>query len=93
MKYLRTSRGHAAAASLLMAASFFAGTVHAADAEQTNPLQFYTGSNNSFAKATLQVEVGLFDQGNSWFGNAREALGEDSDSWWESLIRPGLEGS
>lgn len=93
MKYLRTSRGHAAAASLLMAASFLAGTVHAADAEQTNPLQFYTGSNNSYAKATLQVEVGLFDQGNSWFGNAREALGEDSDSWWESLIRPGLEGS
>ena len=49
MKYLRTSRGHAAAASLLMAASCLAGTVHAADAEQTNPLQFYTGSNNSYA--------------------------------------------
>lgn len=93
MKYLRTSRGHAAAASLLLAASFLAGNVHAAATEKDNPLQFYTGSNNSFARATLLLELGFFDQGKSWFGKDRENLGEDSDSWWESVIRPGLEGS
>ncbi len=93
MKYLRISRGHAACRLTADGSVLPCGTVHAADAEQTNPLQFYTGEQQQLLKATLQVDMALFDQSNSWFGNAREALGEDSDSWWESIIRPGLEGS
>jgi hypothetical protein len=34
----------------------------------------------------------VFSQGNSWFGNSKSVLGEPSDFWWESLVRPGIEG-
>ena len=73
------------AASLLLSAVLMGGTVQAE--EQTNPLQFYTAENGSFAKVTLEADLGFFAQSNSNFGNNVY----DSDSWWESLIRPGVE--
>ena len=93
MKYRYISTGRAVAAALLVAATCIGGNAFAAETEEKNPLQFYTGSNNSFLKATIQVEMAVFDQDNSWFGKARENLGDDSDYWFESLIRPGIEGS
>ena len=96
MKYRWISAGNAVAAALLMSATCMVGSTLAADTAEPaekNPLQFYTGSDNSFLKATIQVEMAVFDQSDSWFGKAKENLGDNSDSWFESLIRPGLEGS
>jgi hypothetical protein len=80
-----------ACATLLMATPFMAGSVQAEEAEQANPLQFYTGDNGSFAKLTIGASLGFFTQDNSWFGNSEGYLGKKSDSWWESLVRPGFE--
>lgn len=80
-------------ASMLFAAMLLPGSLHAADQEKTNPLQFYTGDNGSYAKVTLEADLGFFTQGNSWFGNSEAYLGKKSDSWWESLVRPGLDVS
>ena len=55
--------------------------------EQANPLQFYTADNGSFAKITLEADLAVFTQSNSWFGDPTI----DSTSWWESLVRPGFE--
>lgn len=81
----------ATCATLLVAATLMAGNVLAADEEQPSPLQFYTGSNGSYAKATIEAGLGFFGQGDSWFDNSAEYLGKKSDSWWESIIRPGLD--
>jgi len=78
-----------AAASVLLSAVLMGGTVQAE--EQSNPLQFYTGENGSYAKVTLEADLAFFTQGHSWFGNSANVLGEKSDSWGESLVRPGLE--
>lgn len=78
----------AACASVLLSATLLAGNVQAAEATEANPLQFYTGANGSYAKVTLEADLGVFVQGNSWFGAP-----VDSDSWWESLVRPGLDVS
>ena len=94
MKRFYQASGKVMLASILLSAVCIQGTAVAEEAkEETNPLQFYTGSNGSFLKATFQAELALFDQNNSWFGKAKENLGEDSDYWWESTLRPGLEGS
>ena len=77
-----------------MLAAFTTGNALAADAAPAaNPLQFYTGADNSFVKATLQAEAAVFTQSDSWYGKAKENIGGDSDSWFESTIRPGLEGT
>lgn len=81
----------ATCATLLAAATLMAGNVLAADEEQPSPLQFYTGSNGSYAKATIEAGLGFFGQGNSMFGKSEENFGKKSDSWWESIIRPGLD--
>ena len=78
----------AACASVLLSATLMAGHVQAEEATEANPLQFYTGDNGSYAKVTLEADLGFFTQGDSWFGAPT-----DSDSWWESLIRPGLDVS
>ncbi|WP_306546335.1 alginate export family protein [Desulfobulbus sp.] len=78
----------AACASVLLSATLMAGHVQAEEATEANPLQFYTGDNGSYAKVTLEADLGFFTQGNSNFGAST-----DSDSWWESLIRPGLDVS
>ncbi|MDD2468670.1 MAG: hypothetical protein PHI97_32240 [Desulfobulbus sp.] len=78
-----------AAASLLLSAVLMGGNAQAED--QTNPLQFYTGANGSYAKVTLEADLGFFAQSNSWFGNDVGVLGTKSNSWWESLIRPGID--
>jgi hypothetical protein len=80
-----------ACATLLLSTPVLTGTVHAEEAEQANPLQFYTGDNGSYAKLTIEASLGFFTQDNSWFGNSEGYLGEKSDSWWESLVRPGFE--
>jgi hypothetical protein len=72
-----------AAASMLLSATLMGGNVLA----EENPLQFYTGDNGSYTKLTLEADLAVFAQGNSNFGNNIY----DSDSWWESLIRPGLD--
>jgi len=77
------------AATMLLSAILVSGTVQAE--EQDNPLQFYTGENGSYAKVTLEADVAYFTQGGSWFGNSANVLGKKSDSWGESLIRPGLD--
>jgi hypothetical protein len=80
-------------ASFLFAAMLVPGSIYAADQEKTNPLQFYTGDNGSYAKVTLEADLGFFTQDNSWFGNSEAFLGKKSDSWWETLVRPGLDVS
>lgn len=83
----------AACATLLLSAALTAGQARAEEAEKANPLQFYTGENGSYAKVTLEADLGFFTQGNSYFGNSADPdnLGRKSDNWWESLIRPGLD--
>ncbi len=71
------------AAPMLLSAVLIGGNVQAED----NPLQFYTGDNGSYAKLTLEADLAVFAQSNSRFGNNIY----ESDSWWESLIRPGLD--
>lgn len=93
MNHHSTFQLTAACASLLLSATLMAGNAQADDAEQTSPLQFYTGENGSYAKVTLEANLGFFTQDNSWFGKSEDNLGKKSDSWWESLIRPGLEAS
>lgn len=93
MKLLAIFPLSSACASLLLSATLVAGNVQAADEEKANPLQFYTGANGSYAKVTLEASLGFFTQDNSWFGNSEAYLGKKSDSWWESLIRPGIDVS
>ncbi len=83
----------AACATLLLSAALTAGQARAEEAEKANPLQFYTGDNGSYAKVTLEADLGFFTQSDSWFGNSADPdnLGRKSDHWWESLIRPGLD--
>ncbi len=64
----------------------------AAQVENGNPLRFWQGHNKSYLQGTFSAELAYFDQSKSWFGNARENIGDDSDSWWEGVIRPGIEG-
>lgn len=92
MKYMKAPLT-ATCATLLAAATLLAGSALAADEEKPGPLQFYTGQNGSYAKATIEAGLGFFGQGDSWFGNSAhpDNLGEKSDSWWESIIRPGLD--
>ncbi|MBM9613945.1 hypothetical protein JWJ90_06530 [Desulfobulbus rhabdoformis] len=73
-----------AAASLLLSAVLMGGTVQAEEA--TSPLQFWSGDNGSYAKVTFGASFGFFAQSNTSFG-----ANVDSDSWMESVIRPGLE--
>ena len=82
-----------ALAALLLATPCSAEDIPAAAADKENPLRFYQGDAESYLQATLQADLAVFMQGNSWFGNSQAVLGEKSDFWWESLVRPGLEGS
>lgn len=81
----------AACATLLLCTALTGGQARAEEAEKANPLQFYTGENGSYAKLTLEADLGFFTQGNSYFGKSEELFGKKSDHWWESLIRPGLD--
>jgi len=77
----------------LLVGSFFSLNSLAADSDKDNPLRFYNGPNNSYLQATFKAEFAYFNQSNAWFGNAEANIGEKTDSWWESAIRPGIEGS
>ena len=68
---------------MLLSAVLMGGNVQAED----NPFQFYTGDSGSYAKLNLEADLAVFAQSNSHFGNNIY----ESDSWWESLIRPGLD--
>ena len=80
-----------ACATLLLSAPSMVGNVQAEETEPANPLQLYTDANGSSAKVTIEASLGFFTQDNSWFGNSEGVLGKQSDTWWESLVRPGFE--
>ncbi len=64
-----------------------------ADEAPNNPLRFYQASDGkSYLQATLGIDVAFFSQEDAWYGNDRGFIGAEIDTWWESLIRPGLEG-
>ena len=79
--------------SFLLVGLFVPGYGFAADAGDASPLTFWKGENNSHVKGTISVEAAYFNQGSSWFGESKANLGRTSDEWWETTIRPGLEGS
>ncbi|WP_028318978.1 hypothetical protein [Desulfobulbus elongatus] len=58
-----------------------------------SPLLFYHNADGSFLQVTLGLDLAFFSQDNAWYGNDRGILGGHTvGSWWESLVRPGLEG-
>lgn len=62
--------------------------------EQANPLRLPLDENGSFLQASAGFDLAVLSQGNAWFGNDKGVLdGQSVDSWWESLVRLGLEGS
>jgi hypothetical protein len=64
-----------------------------ADGTEENPLRFLQSTGGkSFLQATLGVDVAFFSQEDAWYGRDRAVVGTEIDTWWESLIRPGLEG-
>jgi len=83
--------------SFLLIGLFVTGYAFASDTDSkpddANPLRFYQGENNSYLQATIKTELAYFNQGNSWFGESRQNLGNHSGQWWEGTIRPGIEGS
>ena len=79
--------------AFLLVGPFIAGNALGEETAAANPLRFYSGPNDSYLEGFIKTEAAYFAQNNSWFGKSRENLGNDSDSWWESAIRPGIQGS
>jgi len=76
---------------VLLQSSFFLDRVWGE--EENNPLSIYNDGNKSYLKATIEVDFAAFDQKDSWFGNSKGMLhGGVTNFWWESLVRPGIEG-
>lgn len=76
----------------VLAAFCLPGTTRA-DEVPDNPLRFYQSSDGkSHLQLTLGMDVAFFSEDDAWYGNDRGAIGAEIDTWWESLIRPGLEG-
>ncbi|MBV5317631.1 MAG: alginate export family protein [Desulfobulbaceae bacterium] len=84
--------GKAALATVFLLASLLAADSLATETDAANPLRLYQGEGDRYLQATLQADLAVFAQGHSYFGNSREVLGKTSDSWGESLLRPGIEG-
>jgi hypothetical protein len=84
-----------AIASFLLAIFLLAGNVYAGSgagtSDPTSPLQFWTGENGSYIKATIEVDYAVFDQQHSWWGNATAQIGAPSKTWQEEYNRPGIE--
>jgi hypothetical protein len=93
MTYLTKSSRLTAFICFFIVSAFFTGLSFAEEDAAKNPLRFWEGQNKSYLQGTFSAQVGYFTQKNSWFGEAEANLGEDSDDWWESAIRPGIEGS
>jgi hypothetical protein len=52
----------------------------------------FTVSGQKFKIApTLSVDVGMFVNGNAWFGNAAANIGDKSNNWYEGDVKPGFE--
>lgn len=84
----------AAVATCLFAIPCITVHVYASGTNEENPLRFYKGKNDSYMQITFEADFAVFNQKNSWFGNSKRVLqGEKNDFWWESLVRPGIEGS
>jgi hypothetical protein len=49
-------------------------------------------SGESYLRPTLQLDVGLFQERNAWFGESRELAGDPVGFWAEFGVMPGLEG-
>jgi len=77
----------------IVGGAILTGLSFAEESADKNPLRFWEGQNKSYLQATFSAQAAYFSQNNSWFGEAEANLGEDSDDWWESAVRPGIEGS
>jgi hypothetical protein len=93
MTYLTKSSRLTAFICFFIVSAFFTGLSFAEEDAAKNPLRFWEGQNKSYLQATIKADVAYFNQSNSWFGEAKANLGESSDDWWESVVRPGIEGS
>ncbi|MGE4560553.1 MAG: hypothetical protein AB7E77_10145, partial [Desulfobulbus sp.] len=84
---------HIALSAFLLTASALPATSLADEAGQ-NPLRFYQSSDGtSYLQATLGMDIAFFSQDDAWYGQDKAVIGTAIDTWWESLIRPGLEGN
>ena len=77
----------------LLASLCHPGTSLATEGDK-NPLRFYQSSDEkSYLQATLNVDIAFFSQDNAWYGQDLGVMGVPIDTWWESLLRTGLEGN
>ena len=58
-----------------------------------SPLGIWEGPRKSYLRGTLKAEGGYFDSSNAWFGNDNGNIGESTNSWYEWVVHPGVEGS
>jgi hypothetical protein len=93
MTYLTKSSRLTPFICFFIVSAFFTGFSFAEEDAAKNPLRFWEGQNKSYLQATIKADLAYFSQSNSWFGEAKANLGESSDDWWESVVRPGIEGS
>jgi hypothetical protein len=93
MTYLTKSSRLTPFICFFIVSAFFTGFSFAEEDAAKNPLRFWEGQNKSYLQADIKASLAYFDQKNSWFGNSRANLGDRSDYWWESVVRPGIEGS
>jgi len=76
----------------LLATFSLPGTLLAEEAH--NPLRFYESDNDkSYLQATLNFDLAFFSQDDAWYGQDVATIGAEVDTWWESLLRVGLEGN
>jgi hypothetical protein len=92
MTWISRSTAPTARTAFLLTALCLPGTL-LADETPDNPLRFYQASDGkSYLQATVGIDVAFFSQDDAWYGNDRGVVKAEIDTWWESLIRPGLEG-
>ncbi|WP_448874532.1 hypothetical protein [Desulfobulbus propionicus] len=93
MDPIARTTAHFALSAWFLAALAVPGTT-LADEAKDNPLRFYRSSDGkSYLQASLGVDIAFFSQDDAWYGNDQAVIGAEIDTWWESLIRTGLEGN
>jgi alginate export protein len=58
-----------------------------------SPLELWSADNGSAIRLTFNAQAIYAAQDNSWFGKSEENLGKESNSWWETGIKPGVMGN
>ena len=58
-----------------------------------SPLGIWDGPGDSYLRGTLKTEGGYFDSNNAWFGADVANIGAKTNSWYEMVVHPGIEGS